>query len=146
MSTITFAGNLAADPELRFTPNGRQVVRFTLIENRRRPTPDGLGWEDAEPNVHRVQAWGSFAENVVESCGKGDRLHVTGTIITDRWTDKESGEQRTAPYVKAEEVSFTLRYHTVQATKANRNPSPEPHTESPTEQAGDPELVNGHTN
>lgn len=121
MSTITFAGNLAADPELRFTPSGRGVARFTVIENRRRRTEDGQGWEDAEPNVFRVQVWGSFAENVVESCGKGDRVHVTGSIVTDRWVDKESREDRTAQHVKADEVSFSLRYHTVRATKATRS-------------------------
>lgn len=121
MSTITFAGNLAADPELRFTPSGRGVARFTVIENRRRRTEDGQGWEDAEPNVFRVQVWGSFAENVVESCGKGDRVHVTGSIVTDRWTDKETREDRTAQHVKADEVSFSLRYHTVRATKATRS-------------------------
>ena len=121
MSSITFAGNLAADPELRFTPSGRAVARFTVIENRRRRTEDGQGWEDAEPNVFRVQAWGSFAENVVESCGKGDRVHVTGSIVTDRWMDKETREDRTAQHVKADEVSFSLRYHTVRATKATRS-------------------------
>jgi len=121
MSSITFAGNLAADPELRFTPSGRAVARFTVIENRRRKTEDGQGWEDAEPNVYRCQVWGSFAENVVESCAKGDRVHVTGSIITDRWTDKESGEARTGQHVKADEVSFSLRYHTVRATKATRS-------------------------
>ncbi len=124
MSTVTFAGNLAADPELRFTPSGRGVARFTVIENRRRRTEDGQGWEDAEPNVFRVQAWGSFAENVVESCGKGDRVHVTGSIVTDRWADKETREDRTAQHVKADEVSFSLRYHTVRATKATRSNTP----------------------
>ena len=121
MSTITIVGNLAANPELRFTPTGRAVTRFTVIENRRRRTEDGQGWEDAEPNVFRVQAWGSFAENVVESCGKGDRVHVTGSIVTDRWADKETREDRTAQHVKADEVSFSLRYHTVRATKATRS-------------------------
>ena len=36
MSTITFSGNLAADPELRFTPSGNQVANLTVLENRRR--------------------------------------------------------------------------------------------------------------
>ena len=121
MSTITFAGNPAADPELRFTPSGRAVTRLTVIENRRRKTEDGKGWEDGEPNVYRVQVWGSFAENVVESCGKGDRAVVTGTIVTDRWVDKETREDRTAQHVKADEVAFSLRYHTVKATKAARS-------------------------
>ena len=119
MATISFSGNLAADPELRYTQNGKPVAHFTVIENRRRRTANG--WEDAEPNVFRVQAWGSFAENVVESCGKGDRVHVTGSIVTDRWADKETREDRTAQHVKADEVSFSLRYHTVRATKATRS-------------------------
>lgn len=124
MTTITFAGNLAADPELRFTPSGRQVARFTVIENRRRRTEDGKGWEDAEPNVHRVQVWGSFAENVVESCQRGDRVTVTGEVRTDRWTDKESGQERTSQHVRADEVGFSLKYHTVRATKSTRSADP----------------------
>jgi len=123
MTSINFAGNLAADPELRFTPTGRAVARFTVMENRRRRTEDGQGWEDAEPNVYRVQVWGSFAENVVESCGKGDRVVILGSIVTDRWVDKETGEDRTAQHVKADEVVFSLRYHTVRATKATRSAS-----------------------
>ncbi|MFT8395939.1 single-stranded DNA-binding protein [Propionibacterium sp.] len=124
MSTITFAGNLAADPELRFTPSGRAVARLTVIENRRRRGEDGQ-WQDAEPNVFRVQVWGSAAQNVAESVGKGDRVHVTGSVATDRWQDKESQEDRTAQYVKADEVSVSLRYHIAHATKAART-----HTEA----------------
>jgi len=129
MTSINFAGNLAADPELRFTPSGRGVTRFTVIENRRRRTEDGQGWEDAEPNVYRVQVWGSFAENVVESCGKGDRVVILGSIVTDRWVDKETREDRTAQHVKADEVAFSLRYHTVRATKATRSAGQAPEAE-----------------
>ena len=39
----------------------------------------------------------------------------------DRWADKETREDRTAQHVKADEVSFSLRYHTVRATKATRS-------------------------
>ena len=58
MTSISIAGNLAADPEIRFTPGGIAVARLTVIENRRRRTDDGQGWEDSEPNVYRVQVWG----------------------------------------------------------------------------------------
>ena len=74
MTSISIAGNLAADPEIRFTPGGIAVTRLTVIENRRRRTDDGQGWEDSEPHAYRVQVWGSQAENVAESCGKGDRV------------------------------------------------------------------------
>lgn len=130
MSTITLAGNLAADPYLRVTPSGHAVAHFTVIENCRRRTEDGQGWELAEPNVYRVQVWGSFAENLVGSCGKGDQVHVTGSIVTDRWVDKDTREERTAQHVKADEVSFSLRYHTLRATKATRSNTQTPEAEN----------------
>lgn len=122
MSHISFAGNLAADPELRVTQNGKSVARFTVIENRRRRTDDG--WTDAEPNVYRVETWGQTAENVAASLHKGDRAHVEGRIATDRWEDSESGTPRTAQRVDADEVSFSLRFHTVTATKNPRKDAP----------------------
>lgn len=122
MSTtvITVTGNLAEDPEVRFTPTGRQVTRIRVIENRRRRTEDGTGWEDAEPNAFPVQVWGALGENVAESCHRGDRVTVTGPIVTDRWTDKDSGQQRTAQHITANDVAMSLQFHTAQMTKVQR--------------------------
>lgn len=119
MSTITFAGNLTADPELRYTQNGRAVAHFTIIENRQRRSSDG-GFEDAEPNAFRVEVWGEQAEHVASSSHKGDRLTVEGRIETNRWTDKDTQQERTAQQVTAVEVGFSLKYHTVTAKKAER--------------------------
>jgi single-strand DNA-binding protein len=122
MSTITFAGNLTADPELRYTQNGRAVAHFTVIENRQRRTADG-GFEEAEPNAFRVEVWGDQAENVTASCHKGERVTVEGRIETNRWTDKTTEQERTAQQVTAIEVGFSLKYHTVTAQKAERKTS-----------------------
>ena len=118
MSTITFAGNLTADPELRYTQNGRAVAHFTIIENRQRRSSDG-GFEDAEPNAFRVEVWGEQAEHVASSSHKGDRLTVEGCIETNRWTDKDTQQERTAQQVTAIEVGFSLKFHTVTAQKAD---------------------------
>ena len=117
MNSITVTGNLGGDPELKFTTNGKPVLRATVFENRSRPAQDGPGWEQLEPNRFPIEVWAGLAENVAESCRKGDRVTVTGTIITDRWADKETGEVRTAQHIRAAEVSFSLKYHTVEATK-----------------------------
>jgi len=118
MSTITITGNLAADPELKFTPTGKAVARLRVIEDQPRKT--GEGWQDGEPNVYRVQVWEGQAENLAESCARGDRVVVIGSVSTERWTDKESQEPRTAQYIKAREIGFSLRFHTIQATKSTR--------------------------
>ncbi|GAB3868576.1 hypothetical protein GCM10028801_44740 [Nocardioides maradonensis] len=126
MTDITFAGNLATDPELRFTPTGAAVVEFRVIENRRvnngtRENPD---WADAEPNAFRVKAWRSLAEHIADSAAKGDRLTVTGRLVTEKYNDRETGEARITQYVVADEVGFSLKYHTVVATKATKTEQP----------------------
>lgn len=115
MSVITFVGNLAADVELRYTPDGRAVARFRVIENRLHRDANG-NWTDAEPNTWRVQAWGDLAENIAASCSTGARVHVTGEMKTARWVD-DTGVQRTIQRVEADEVSYSMRFHQVVATK-----------------------------
>lgn len=118
-NNISFAGNLTDDPEIRFTPNGKQVATFVVLENRSRRDESGE-WADSEPNRFRVQAWEGLAEHVAESVAKGDRVMVDGSITTDRWTDKDSGQARTSQIVKATEVGVSLKFHTARPIKATR--------------------------
>lgn len=120
MTTINFTGNLAADPELRFTPSGKAVARYTVIENRNRKNDAGE-WEQGEPNVFHVETWGQQGENVAESLAKGDRVFVAGIIFTDRWTDKESGDERTMQKVRGDEVGPTLKWATAKPVKVSGN-------------------------
>lgn len=130
MATITFSGNLAADPELRFTPNGVAVARFRVIENKRRQNDAGE-WEDGEPNTFRCEVWRDLAEHLAESCHTGDRVSVVGHIVTERWIDKETRQDRTAQKVAVDEVSVSLKYHTTTATKAARQSVGQPEGEQP---------------
>lgn len=101
MASIDFTGNLAADPEIWFTPSGKQVTRLVVIENLRRRNSETREWEDAEPNRFHVQAFRTLGENVAESLRKGQAVSVKGRIMTDRWRDKETGEDRTSQVVLA---------------------------------------------
>ncbi len=113
MSMITFAGNLADDPELAFTPSGKAVCKFRVLENRGKQTPGG--WKDEEPNGYNVQVWEGLAQNIADSLRRGDRVVVVGTIVTERWTDRDSQESRTKQFVRAREVGASLRFHVVTA-------------------------------
>lgn len=122
MTDITFVGNLAADPELAYTTSGTAVAEFRVIENRR-TKDDNDEWTDAEPNSFRVKAWRTLAEHLAESVAKGDRVMVTGRLVTERFHDRETGKARTAQHIVADEVGFSLKYHTVKATKAAKQPT-----------------------
>jgi single-strand DNA-binding protein len=118
-TTVTFEGNLADDPQVRFTPSGKQITEITVLVNQRRQTSDGE-WVDAEPTRHVVRAFKTLAENVAESLAKGDRVIVHGTVTTEAWTDKQTGEKRTAQRVLAEIVGPSLRWATTRIAKASR--------------------------
>lgn len=119
MSTITAAGNLARDPELKFTPSGKAVTRMTVMENRRRQV-DGE-WQDEEPNVFYVEAWGKLAEHAAASLTKGQRVLVVGSVRTSRWADKETKAERTGQTIWADEIGVSLKY--VEATALDKPPT-----------------------
>jgi single-strand DNA-binding protein len=118
-TTVTFEGNLADDPRVRFPPSGKQVTDLTVLVNARRQTSDGE-WVDGEPTRYVVLAFKTLAVNIVESLAKGDRVFVHGTVTTEAWTDQQSGERRTAQRVLAEVVGPSLRWATARITKTTR--------------------------
>jgi single-strand DNA-binding protein len=118
-TTVTFEGNLADDPQTRFTGSGKQITELTVLVNQRRQNSEGE-WVEGEPTRHVVRAFKTLAENVAESLAKGDRVFVHGTVITEAWTDKQSGEKRTAQRVLAEVVGPSLRWGTARITQTTR--------------------------
>lgn len=118
MSTITFTGNLATDPEVVRVPSGREVTRLRIIENRRRLNRETGQWENAEPNVYRVQAWDSLGTNAAASLSVGMSVDVVGHVVTDRWPDKDTGQERTGQTVVADRLAPSLKWQTAQVTKA----------------------------
>jgi single-strand DNA-binding protein len=123
MSTeFTVTGNLAADPQLRYTPAGKPVAKFTVISNDRRFDPQTRRWVDgSQQTAVRVTAWESLAENAAESLRKGSRVTVTGhRVEAHAWIGEKDEEPHAALELTADEVAIGLRWHTVTAEKATR--------------------------
>lgn len=114
---VTVVGNLAGDPELRFTPSGAGVTNFTVVKNNR--TKQGDQWVDGSPDFYRVNVWRQMAENVSESLRKGDRVIVTGKLQSRQFETRE-GEKRTSWEITAEAVGPDLRWALAQVRKADR--------------------------
>ena len=76
-NTVNIVGNVTRDPELRYTPNGASVANFSVAWNRRY---ERGGEQVEEVSYFDVTCWGSLAENVAASLGKGTRVMVSGQI------------------------------------------------------------------
>ena len=115
---ITIVGALGADPEIRFTPSGKAVASFQVAVNRRRKDQTGQ-WVDDGADWHRVQAWGTLAENVAESLTKGTRVVVTGRLESRDWEDRE-GNKRTSWEITAQGVGVDLSFATATVNRNQR--------------------------
>ena len=119
-TSVTFEGNIAADIEVTYTTSGKQVVRFPVLINRRRKDPDIGEWVDGEPTRHSCTAFGALGEHIADSLGKGDRVLIVGTVTTDVWADKDTGEKRTMQRVLVDAAGPSLRWATARVLKAQR--------------------------
>jgi single-strand DNA-binding protein len=120
---VTITGNLTADPELKFTPNGAAVANFRIAVTSR--IRDGETWKDGDTSFYRITAWRDLATNLTDSLSKGDRVLVVGQLRMRSWETPE-GEQRSVVEVTAEEVGPSLRWATAKPERASRKPNGEP--------------------
>lgn len=116
---ITLVGNLVADPEIRFTPSGAAVANFTVASTARTLDKTQNRWVDGDTLFMRCSIWRSAAENVAESLKKGNRVIVTGRLVSRSYETRE-GEKRTVMELQAEDIGASLKLATVQVNKAAR--------------------------
>lgn len=113
---ITLVGNLVADPELRFIPNGAAVTTIRVASTPRVYNRDANQWEDGDALFLTCNVWRQHAENVADSLTKGARVVVVGKLKQRSYQTKE-GENRTVFEVDADEIAPSLKYATAQITR-----------------------------
>jgi single-strand DNA-binding protein len=122
-TVVTVIGNLASDPELRFTPSGAAVANFTVASTPRTFDRQSQEWKDGETLWMRCSVWREQAENVAESLTKGTRVVVSGRLTQRSWEDRDSGQKRTAVELQVDEVAPSLRYAQATVRKTTRGSS-----------------------
>lgn len=105
INSVELLGWLGSDPEMRFLASGVAVCRLN-IATRRPAGQDTNGRREYETDWTNVETWERLAELCNSYLHKGSRVRVSGTLRTDRWTDKSSGQPRSRTYVRAENILF----------------------------------------
>ena len=78
-NVVVLIGRLAADPELRYLPNGTPVANFGIAVNRSTRKPDG-SFEDSLDGFFDCEHFGKTAVTLAEHYGKGSEVQVTGSL------------------------------------------------------------------
>jgi single-strand DNA-binding protein len=111
-ASISFAGNLTDDPEVRYTEAGIARAMFRVAVSGRR---------NQEASFFTVVVWRDQAEHAAESLSKGSRVMVLGRLQQRTWTT-EDGSARSTVEVVAEELGPSLRWATA-TTRTTRSSS-----------------------
>jgi single-strand DNA-binding protein len=92
VNKVILVGNLGKDPEVKYTPGGVPVAKFSLATNERYKDKGGE-WQD-RTEWHNLVAFQRTAEIVGEYVKKGSKIYVEGRLQTSSWEDKQSGEKK----------------------------------------------------
>jgi single-strand DNA-binding protein len=103
VNKVILIGNLGRDPEVRFTPSGQAVARFSVATTERWRDQQGQPQERTE--WHNVVVWGKQAEACGQYLAKGRQVYVEGRIQSRSYDDKD-GNKRTVVEIIAQTVRF----------------------------------------
>lgn len=92
INKVILVGRLGRDPEIRSTPQGNTVAKFTLATDER--FTDRAGEKQERTEWHNIIAWGKLGEICGQYLKKGKLVYIEGSIRTDSWDDKESGQKK----------------------------------------------------
>ena len=102
MNNMTLIGNVGKDPEIRFTPANKAVVKFNVADTR--------GKDDNKQTIwHTVVCFEEQALNVAEHVRKGSRVIVTGRLSKASFEGRD-GNQKEITELIADEVGISIRF------------------------------------
>ena len=104
--SVTLAGNLGGDPEMRYTPSGKAVTNFSVATSENWTGQDGE--KHSKTIWWRVATWGKQAEVMNQYLKKGSKVLVVGTMNAD-----DRGNPRTFDGKNGAQASYELTASTV---------------------------------
>ena len=92
VNKVILLGNLGKDPEVKYTPSGTAVAKFSLATSYRYKDKNEQ-WQD-QTEWHNIVAWARLAEIAGEYLKKGSKVYVEGRLQTHSWDDKNTNQKK----------------------------------------------------
>ncbi len=103
INKVILVGRLGKDPEVRFTPSGQAVAKFTVATTEKWRDQQGQMQERTE--WHNIVVWGKQAETCGQYLSKGRQVFIEGRIQSRSYDDKD-GNKRYITEIVAQNVKF----------------------------------------
>jgi len=108
MSSVNKAiiiGNLGADPETRYMPDGNAVCNIRVATSETWKDKN-TGEKQERTEWHRIVFYRKLAEIAGQYLKKGSQVYIEGKIKTRKWQDKETGQDRYSTEIEATELTM----------------------------------------
>jgi single-strand DNA-binding protein len=99
MNKVILIGNLGRDPELKMSPAGQALARFSVATTETWKNPQGE--KQSKTEWHNIVVWGKQAEIAEKYLRKGKQVMVEGRIQYREYTDQQ-GVKKTAATIRAD--------------------------------------------
>lgn len=93
VNKVILLGTLGKDPELKYTPQGTAVAKFSMATNESYKDKQSGEWKE-RTEWHNIVCWQRTAEVASEYLKKGRKVYIEGRITTRSWDDKETGQKK----------------------------------------------------
>ena len=103
VNKVILIGRLGKDPELKYTPSGAPVAKFSLATDE--TFKDRTGEKQNRTEWHNIVAWNKLAEICGEYLTKGKLVYIEGSIRSRQWQD-QAGNKRTSYEIIANQMQM----------------------------------------
>ncbi|MHB8998278.1 MAG: single-stranded DNA-binding protein [Thermoanaerobaculia bacterium] len=92
INKVILVGRLGKDPEMKSTPSGLSIAKFSLATDEK--FTDKSGEKQERTEWHNIVVFGKLEDHCGQYLRKGKLVYIEGSIRTDSWDDKESGQKK----------------------------------------------------
>lgn len=98
VNLVQITGRVGQEPDVRHFESGAMKTSLTLAVKPPYKSETPL-WFDLE-------FWGNVAQVAADWVNKGSTIGITGELVFDRWTDKNTGEIREKPVIRVNNLEL----------------------------------------
>jgi len=105
VNKVILVGNLGADPDARYMPSGGAVTSISVATSEQW-TDKASGQKQERTEWHRVTLFNRLGEIAAEYLKKGSQVYIEGSIRTEKYQDKQSGQDRYSTQIIANNMQL----------------------------------------
>lgn len=103
LNKVMLIGNLGKDPEIRYTPSGMAVAKFSIATSERSKDKTSGDWVE-KTEWHNIVLFGKQGELAGEYLSKGKTVYIEGKLRTQKY--EKDGVTRYSTEIVGDKMEF----------------------------------------